>query len=110
MGGVGAALLVGLGYLTLHAGTPQMGYLYTDLDPSSAQTMVERLQAQNVPFQLSADGTSILAPQERLAELRMGMAAERLGGPIGYAVLDKEEPFGVSSSRAKINETRAIEG
>lgn len=110
MGGVGAALLVGLGYLTLRAGDPQMGFLYTDLDPASAQTMVGKLQAQNVPFQLSADGTSIMAPQDRLAELRMGMAAEQLGGPIGYAVLDKEEPFGVSSSRAKINETRAIEG
>jgi flagellar M-ring protein FliF len=110
MGGVAAALLVGIAYLGLRADAPQMGYLYTDLDPSSARTMVERLQAENVPFQLSADGTAILAPQERLAELRMGMANERLGGKLGYAVLDQEEPFGVSSSRSRINETRAIEG
>ena len=110
MGGVGAALLVGLAYLTFRAGDPQMGYLYTDLDPGSAQAMVEQLQAANVPFQLSADGTAVMAPQERLAELRMSMATERLGGKIGYAVLDEEEPFGVSSSRARLNETRAIEG
>ncbi len=110
MGGVGAALLVGLAYLTFRAGDPQMGYLYTDLDPASAQAMVEQLQSQNVPFQLSADGTAVMAPQERLAELRMSMATERLGGKIGYAVLDQEEPFGVSSSRARLNETRAIEG
>lgn len=110
MGGVGAALLVGLAYLALRAGDPQMGYLYTDLDPSSAQAIAERLQTENVPFQLSADGTAIMAPQERMAELRMSMASERLGGKIGYAVLDEEEPFGVSSSRARLNETRAIEG
>ena len=110
MGGVAAALLVGLAYLALRAGAPQMGYLYSDLDPGSAKTIVERLQAENVPFQLSDDGTAIMAPQDRLAELRMGMASEQLGGPIGYAVLDKEEPFGVSSSRARLNETRAIEG
>jgi flagellar M-ring protein FliF len=110
MGGVAAALLVGLAYLTLRAGEPQLGYLYTDLDPSSAQAITERLQTEKVPFQLSADGTAIMAPQERLADLRMTMAGERLGGRIGYAVLDEEEPFGVSSSRARLNETRAMEG
>jgi len=110
MGGVAATVLVGLAYFALRADAPQMGYLYTDLDPSSAQAMVERLQNENVPFQLSADGTAVMAPQERLAELRMSMATDRLGGKIGYAVLDQEEPFGVSSSRARLNETRAIEG
>lgn len=110
MGGVAAALLIGLAYLGLRAGDPQMAYLYTDLDPAAAQSIAERLQSENVPFQLSSDGTAIMAPQERLADLRMSMATERLGGKIGYAVLDEEEPFGVSSSRARINETRAIEG
>lgn len=110
MGGVAAALLVGLAYLALSAGKPQMGYLYTDLDPSAARAITERLQAEKVPFQLSADGTAVMAPQDRLAGLRMSMAGDRLGGRIGYAVLDEEEPFGVSSSRARLNETRAIEG
>ena len=59
---------------------------------------------------MSADGTAIMAPQDKLAELRMAMAGEQLGGKIGYEVLDEEQPFGVSSSRAKLNETRAIEG
>ena len=110
MGGVAAAILVGLAYLTLRDGTPQMGYLFTDLDPSAAQSVTERLQSENVPFQLSPDGTAVMAPQDRLADLRMSMAGERLGGRIGYDVLDQEEPFGVSSSRARLNETRAIEG
>jgi len=110
MGGVALALLIGIGALAMRDSTPRMGYLYTDLDPSAAQSITEKLKAGNVPFQLSPDGTAIMAPADRLAELRMGMASDKLGGKIGYEVLDAEEPFGVSSSRAKMNETRAIEG
>lgn len=110
MGSVAAVLLVGMAALAFRGGSSEMGFLYTDLDPSAAQSMAEKLKSQNIPFQLSADGTSIMAPQDQLAELRMGMAAENLGGKIGYDVLDQEEPFGVSASRAKMNETRAIEG
>ena len=110
MGGVAAALLVAMAALAFRGGSSEMGFLYTDLDPSAAQTIAEKLKGQNVPFQLSADGTSIMAPQDKLPQLRMDMAGEKLGGKIGYDVLDEEEPFGVSASRAKMNETRAIEG
>lgn len=110
MGGVAAALLAVLALVALRGGSSEMAFLYTDLDPSAAEAIAEKLKAQNVPFQLSADGSSILAPQDKLAELRMSMAGEKLGGKIGYDVLDQEEPFGVSASRAKMNETRAIEG
>jgi len=110
MGGVALALLAVLGSVALRGGSSEMGFLYTDLEPSVAQSMTAKLTAQNIPFQLSADGTSIMAPQEKLAELRMAMAADKLSGKVGYEVLDAEEPFGVSSSRARMNETRAIEG
>lgn len=111
MGGVALALLASLAAVAISSGSSgRMGYLYTDLDPSAAQTIAEKLRSQNVPFSLSGDGTAILAPEDRLAELRMGMAGEQLGGKIGYEVLDEEQPFGISSSREKLNETRAIEG
>lgn len=110
MGGVAFVLLAALAFVATRGSDPQMGYLYTDLDPSAAATITEKLKAQNVEYQLSADGTSIMAPQDKLAELRMSMAGEKLGGKIGYEVLDEEQPFGVSASRAKMNETRAVEG
>lgn len=110
MGGVALALLLGLGWMATRTPQSAMGYLYTDLDPSAASTITEKLKAQGVPFQLSADGSAIMAPADKLPELRMAMASEQLGGKIGYEVLDEEEPFGISSSRAKLNETRAIEG
>ncbi|WP_235199836.1 flagellar basal-body MS-ring/collar protein FliF [Sphingomonas sp. RIT328] len=110
MGAVALALLIGVGALALHGSSPKMGYLFTDLDPSAAQSISEKLKAQSTPFQLSPDGTAVMAPVDKLAELRMQLASERLGGKIGYAILDDEQPFGVSSSREKLNETRAIEG
>jgi flagellar M-ring protein FliF len=109
-GGVGLALVVGLVMLAMRPSSAGLAYLYTDLDPSSAQAITEKLKAQNVEFQLSADGSAILAPQDRLAELRMSLAGDQLGGKIGYDVLDAEQPFGLSASREKMNETRAIEG
>ncbi len=110
MGGVAFALLAALTFVATRGSDPQMGYLYTDLDPSAAATITEKLKGQNVEYTLSADGTSIMAPQDKLAELRMSMAGEKLGGKIGYEVLDEEQPFGVSASRAKMNENRAVEG
>ena len=111
MGGVAIALLAALAAVAMGGGSSdRMGYLYTDLDPTAAQAITEKLRAQNVPFSLSGDGTAVLAPEDRLPELRMSMAGEQLGGAIGYEVLDTQQAFGVSSSREKMNETRAIEG
>ena len=90
MGGVALALLLALTFVATRSGTARMGYLYTDLDPSAASAIADKLKAQNVQFQLSADGTSIMAPEDKLAELRMSMAGDRLGGKIGYEVLDEE--------------------
>lgn len=110
MGGVAALLLGVLGLVAFRGATPEMGFLYTDLDPAVASKISDELKTQNIPYQVSADGTAILVPRERLAELRMSLATQQLGAKMGYDILDTEEPFGVSASRAKINETRAIEG
>ena len=110
MGAVAAALLVGLAYLSLPGRSGPMTYLFTDLEPAQAQAIADKLKSQGVEFQLSADGTAVMAPQDRVAELRMTLAGEKLGGKVGYDVLDAEQPFGTSATRSRMNETRAIEG
>lgn len=110
MGGVAAILLTILGFVAFRGSTPEMGFLYTDLDPAVASKIADELKTQNIPYQVSADGSALMVPRERLAELRMSLASQQLGAKMGYDVLDTEEPFGVSASRAKMNETRAIEG
>ncbi len=107
-GGLAVILLIGL--LLSRGSQPTLGYLYTDLDPGSAASISEKLRGQNIPFQVSPDGTAVMAPVDHLAELRMTFAADQLGGKIGYDVIDQEQPFGTSASRAKLNERRAVEG
>lgn len=110
MGGVAVLLLATLGFLAVRGTGSDMDFLYTDLDPSAAQTIATKLSAQGVQFQLSGDGTAIMAPREQLPQLRMSMAGDQIGGKIGYEVLDSATPFGLSAAREKIDETRAIEG
>lgn len=110
MGVVAAVMLAVMALVATRGGDSHMAFLFTDLDPGAAQSIADKLKAQGVAFQLSPDGTAVLAPEDKLAELRMSMATSKLGGKIGYDVLDQEEPFGVSASRAKMNETRVIEG
>lgn len=107
-GGLAVMFLIGL--LLSRGSEPQMGYLYTDLDPGSISSISEKLRGQNIAFKISPDGTAVMAPADRLAELRMTFAADQLGGKIGYDVIDQEQPFGTSASRAKLNERRAVEG
>jgi len=110
MGGVALALLAMLGFLAMRGTGSDLDYLYTDLDPSAAQSIATKLAAQGVQYQVSGDGSAILAPREQLAQLRMSMAGEQVGGKIGYEVLDSATPFGLSAAREKIDETRAVEG
>ncbi len=110
MGAVALLLIGGLAAVANMQGKGPMGYLFTELDPAAAQEISAKLAAQNVPYQLSPDGSAILAPVDRLAELRMSLAGEKVGGKIGYEVLDAEAPFGLSAAREKMDQTRAIEG
>lgn len=107
---VAAVLVVALGFLALRGAGGPMSYLYTDLDPSGARTITEKLKQDGVPYTLSADGTSVMVPADRVADLRMALAGEQLGGSLGYEILDREDAFGTSAAKAKMNRTRAIEG
>lgn len=109
IGGVAAAMLGAMAWLAT-SGPGDMGYLYTDLAPGEARSITEQLTQTGTPFELSADGTAIMAPRARLAELRMGLADEALGGPLGYAILDAQPAFGLSAARERLDATRAIEG
>ena len=110
MGAVALMLIGGLAAVASMQGSGPMGYLFTDLDPEAAQEISGKLAAQNIPYQLSPDGSAILAPVDRLPELRMSLAGEKVGGKMGYEVLNSEAPFGLSAAREKMDQTRAIEG
>lgn len=107
---VAAVTIIALAFVAVEGRGGPMTYLYTDLDPAGAQTITEKLTADDIPYTLSADGTSVMVPEDRVAELRMALAGEQLGGNLGYEILDREDAFGTSAAKARMNRTRAMEG
>lgn len=110
MGGTALLIVTGLIFLSMRASRPDMGLLFTDLEPAQAQAVTEKLRALDVPFKLTPDGTGVMAPVNRLPELRMNLAAEQISGPIGYELLDNQDPFGTTAFLQNVNRIRAIEG
>ncbi|MFQ5347433.1 MAG: flagellar basal-body MS-ring/collar protein FliF, partial [Rhodothalassiaceae bacterium] len=85
--------------------------LYGDLDVADSGRIVEHLKALNVPYKIADNGRTILAPADRINELRVTLASEGLGGNIvGYEIFDRSEGLGTTSFVQNINRLRAIEG
>lgn len=109
----GAALgtLALVGALIIYGSQPEYAVLFSDLKPADAQTIVDKLKASNVPYQLTNGGTSISVPTARVSELRLQVAASGAlsGGHIGFDIFDKSS-FGSTDFAQQVNYQRAIEG
>ena len=93
------------------AGTPSYSVLFTGLDAKSAQSVVDKLKAEGVPYKLADEGSAVLVPQAKVYDLRLSLSAAGLpkGGIVGYELLDKQ---GITTSEMtqKVNYQRAVEG
>jgi flagellar M-ring protein FliF len=105
-----AVSFAGLIYWGIAARSPDMAILYSDVEASQAQTITEKLTQMGVPFKLGADGASILAPRDRLAELRMALAENNIGGTFGNEILDNQSMMGRTNAEQQTNFKRALEG
>ena len=110
---VGAAVAT-LGILVAiiyYGSQPTYGVLFSDLKPTDAQAIVEKLKAANVPYALTNNGTSVEVPADRISELRIQMASEGTlsGGHVGFDLFDKTS-FGATDFAQQVNYRRAIEG
>jgi flagellar M-ring protein FliF len=110
--GVGVLLLVFFAFLILRVSAPNMELLYRDLDPGDASQIVNRLEDQQVAYQLLNGGTEILVPADQVNRMRLTMAESGLpaGGSVGYEVFDNADGFGATSFEQNINHVRALEG
>ncbi|WP_026987220.1 flagellar basal-body MS-ring/collar protein FliF [Fodinicurvata fenggangensis] len=112
LGGVAAALLAFFVYLIGRMSQPDMELLYNDLQSQDSSQIVSELDAQGVPYQLSADGSSVSVPASDVARMRLAMAEQGLpnGGSMGYEIFDEGESLGTSNFVQNINHVRALEG
>lgn len=90
---------------------PSYTVLFGSLSPESAQTIVEELKADGIPYELGDNGRSIRVPREQVYDLRLQYAAEGAAGSDyqGYELFD-QNTLGMTDFMQRINKKRALEG
>ncbi len=85
--------------------------LYTQLAPEDASAVVAKLRESGADYRLGENGTAILVPSARVAELRLQVAGAGLprSGRAGFELFDRTN-FGVTDFAEQINYRRALEG
>src|SRR5580700_5251534 len=85
--------------------------LYSALSPEDAGAVVAKVRESGSEFRLSENGTVVLVPSTKVAELRLQLAAAGIpkSGRIGYELFDKSN-FGASDFTEQVNYHRALEG
>ncbi len=94
---IAAAVAFGVAVVLWSRG-PNYGLLYAGLDQKDAAAVAQELQAGHTRFQLSNDGSSIMAPAADLAALRLKLAAKGLpqGSAASSVLPASDSPFGMS--------------
>jgi flagellar M-ring protein FliF len=110
LGGAGATALLLVLFVRL-IGTPDFKPLFTGLEPTDAQALTAKLDAQAIPHQTSADGKTISVPADKLDAARMLTAAdgEPHSGRMGFELFDKMS-WGQTEFDEKVTYQRALEG
>ncbi|MCL3860856.1 flagellar basal-body MS-ring/collar protein FliF [Actinotalea sp. K2] len=112
LGLIGVAVLVlGVAALSSWLAKPTMSPLFANISTTDASAIVDQLQAEGVPYELTDGGSTILVPADRLYAMRLAAAAAGLpkGSDGGYSLLDD---MGMTSSefQQQVTYQRALEG
>ena len=85
--------------------------LYSALSAEDAAAILAKVRESGSEFRLSDNGTVVLVPSARVAELRLQLAAAGIpkSGRIGFELFDKTN-FGASDFAEQVNYHRALEG
>lgn len=86
--------------------------LFSGLDPRDSSEIAARLDTMKVPYELQADGATVLVPSDQVLRLRMQFAGDGVpaGGSVGYEIFDRSDAFGQTSFVQNVNLVRALEG
>ena len=104
MAGAGGTLII------QWARCPDMKLLYSGLGPDEAAQVVERVQAQDLHYEVRANGTAVYVPSRNLYRLRLDVAGEGIlsNSKSGYGIFDNER-IGISPFVKNVNLKRALQ-
>jgi flagellar M-ring protein FliF len=111
MGCVAAATVGGLAWMFLLSNQVDFQTVYANVPPEDASQIVEKLKEQKIEYRLTANGTGILVPADKVYEVRLSMAGSGIprGGSVGFEIFD-ETKFGTTQFVQKLNYQRALQG
>jgi flagellar M-ring protein FliF len=112
LGAVALGLIAFFVFLAARLTSPGMSLLYSGLDAADSEQIVQRLETQQIPYELRNNGDQIYVPQDQVARLRLAMAGEGIptGGSVGYEIFDRADALGTTNFVQQINQLRALEG
>jgi len=84
MGLVVGDIIIFFIYMTMQMTAPRLTLLYGDLEPGDSAEILGRLNSLGVPYEIKANGGTIMVPTKQVANLRMTLAAEGIpSGGVG---------------------------
>lgn len=100
-----------IGIISWSGGSTQMRVLVSGAEAKDLSDVVDVLKANQVEFEYSENGDTILVPEDKRAAMRMELAMKGLprSGDVGFEIFD-EGNFGISDFVQRTNHTRAIQG
>jgi flagellar M-ring protein FliF len=85
--------------------------LFSNMTAEDAGSIVDKLKESGVEYRVGENGSSVLVPSSRVAEIRLQMATAGLPrtGRIGFELFDKTS-LGTTDFAEQVNYRRALEG
>jgi len=106
-----AALLVGAFLVVRWVSTPSYAPLYTDLSGADASAVVDELEAQGIPYEISDGGSTVMVPRSDVYSTRITLSGQGLpaSSDTGYNLLDDSD-LSTSEFKEQTDFKRAMEG
>ncbi len=100
-----------IGVLVYWTGQVEYRVLFSNLSSEDAGNIVNKLQEKKISYKLSPAGDAISVPEEKVAELRLELAASGLpqGGGVGFEIFDNKT-LGTTEFEQQLNYRRALQG
>ena len=109
-GGVAALLAIVMAMLMYgHDGDYRV--LYTNLSDKDGGAILAQLQQMQIPYKHADGGNAILVPADKVADVRLKLAAAGLpkGSVVGFELMENQK-FGVTQFQERLNFQRGLEG
>lgn len=112
LGLIGLAVFLGVGLGAYYLSRPAKEVLYTGLEREDVSRIGAVLKEAGIPFDVSADGASVLVSYGNTAQARMLLAEKGLpqSSKSGYELFNNLGSLGLTSFMQEVTKIRALEG